>query len=105
MSFHRIAPALALLVSCHAPLALADDTVHGRALYESRCDTCHDTSVHNRAVRKSRDFAEIRQWVARWNTALDGAWTDEEIDAVTRYLNERYYKFPCPARICKAGKG
>lgn len=104
MRIHWIAPALALLVSCHTPLALADDAVRGRALYESRCDTCHDRSVHNRAVRKSRNFAEVRQWVARWNTELDGAWTDEEIDAVTRYLNERYYKFPCPARICKAGQ-
>ena len=33
MNLHRIAPVLALLVFCHAPLALADDSAQGRGLY------------------------------------------------------------------------
>ena len=49
-------------------------------------------------------WARCRQWVSRWNTELGGAWKDEEIDAVTRYLNQRFYKFPCPARLCKGDK-
>lgn len=97
----RIALALALIACGHAPLAFGADTSQGRALYESRCDVCHDKSVHNRAARKSRNLGEVRQWVSRWNSELGGAWKDEEIDAVTRYLNERFYKFPCPARLCK----
>jgi mono/diheme cytochrome c family protein len=102
MSRRRIA--LALIACCHAPLVLGDETAAGRALYESRCDACHDKSVHNRAARKSRNVGEIRQWVARWNTELGGAWTGPEIDAVTRYLNQRFYKFPCPPAICKRDK-
>lgn len=88
-------------VACFAGApALAADTPDGRALYESRCDVCHDKSVHNRAARKSRNIDELRRWVVRWNAELGGAWKDPEIDAVTRYLNQRYYKFPCPARLC-----
>ena len=104
MDHRRIVLVFALLACCHAPLVQGNDAVQGRALYESRCDTCHETSVHNRTVRKSRSFDEVRQWVARWNVELGGAWKDEEIDAVTRYLNQRFYKFPCPARICKGDK-
>lgn len=95
---------LALLATCRAPLAQGDDAIEGRALYESRCDACHEKSVHNRAARKSRDLAEVRRWVSRWNTELGGAWNDEEIDAVTRYLNQRFYRFPCEAPLCKDGK-
>lgn len=95
---------VALVSCCHAPIVSADETLRGRALYETRCDACHDKSVHNRAARKSRNLYQVRQWVARWNAELGGAWTDEEIDAVTRYLNQRFYKFPCPALICKGDK-
>jgi len=104
MDRRRLALVVAVFAGCHAPLVLGEDTAPGRALYESRCDVCHDKSVHNRAARKSRNLTEVRKWVSRWNTELGGAWKDAEIDAVTRYLNQRFYKFPCPARICKGDK-
>lgn len=90
---------VAIACLAEAP-ALGADTSEGRALYESRCDACHDKSVHNRAARKSRNIDEVRRWVERWNAELGGAWKDPEIDAVTRYLNQRFYKFPCPPRLC-----
>lgn len=95
---------LALSLLAVAPAATGADTSQGRALYESRCDACHDKSVHSRDARKSRNFAEIRGWVARWNAELGGAWKDDEINAVTRYLNDRYYKFRCPPQFCNGEK-
>lgn len=91
--------AVVLVAASHLPPAIGDDA--GRALYESRCDSCHQTSVHNRAVRKSRTVDELRRWVSRWNSELGVAWKDDEIDAVTRHLNRRYYRFPCPEPLCK----
>jgi len=91
---------LAISAALGAVPAAAADTSQGRALYESRCDACHDKSVHHRSARKARNIGEIRHWVARWNSELGGAWKDDEIDAVTRYLNQRFYKFPCPTRLC-----
>ena len=96
---------LALSASLGATQAVATGASEGRALYESRCDACHDKSVHNRSTRKARNFGEIRHWVARWNAELGGAWKDDEIDAVTRYLNERYYRFPCPPAMCPTDRG
>lgn len=91
--------ALSLLAA--APLVGAADTSRGKALYESRCDKCHDVSVHSRNPRSARTFDHIRAFVARWDRELGAAWTNEEINDVARYLNEKYYKYPCPETICK----
>lgn len=95
----------ALLPIWYPALARGGDAVDGRALYESRCGACHERSVHSRAARKSQELGELRRWVSRWNAELGGAWKDEEIDAVTRHLNQRYYQFPCPAPFCQDNKG
>lgn len=82
--------------------ACAAETERGRALYEARCDRCHDVSVHGRSARSARTFDQIRAYVARWDRELGTAWTMSDINAVARYLNEKYYRFPCPAEYCKA---
>jgi len=83
----------------------AADPLRGRSLYETGCHGCHDRSVHNRAARTASSFDEIRAHVARWNKEVRGSWTAEEIDDVTLYLNQTYYSFPCPPRVCKAEQG
>ena len=92
---------LVVIAASFASVARGEDTGRGRALYEARCDGCHDTSVHNRGSRKARDFDALRREVARWDDELGHAWTDAEIDDVTAFLNERYYRFPCPTKICR----
>jgi mono/diheme cytochrome c family protein len=82
------------------PSAQADD--RGRALYEARCIACHDRSVHQRSARAATDFAGVRAAVARWDRETGALWRPDEIDAVTRYLNERYYRFPCSGPACPA---
>lgn len=92
--------ALALLLAA-APALPADGFDRGRALYETRCVACHDRSVHRRESRLATDFAALRRQVERWNESAGGEWRTEEIDQVTAYLNERYYRFPCPPSICR----
>lgn len=89
-------------LSTIAPASAADAN-RGRALYESRCDTCHTTSVHVRESRRASDFAGIRLQVERWNGQLGGAWRREDIDDVTVYLNDRFYRYPCPDAMCRSG--
>ena len=72
----------------------------GRALYEARCEGCHDRSVHQRSARIARDYAAVRAGVERWDRELGALWRPDEIDAVTRYLNARYYRFPCTGPGC-----
>ena len=97
---------LAWLMVCAlaAPaLALGADDGRGRALYETACDRCHDTSVHQREVRKAKSISAIRAEVERWSKDLGVGWSGEEIDDVTVYLNKRYYFFDCPKRLCRVG--
>lgn len=83
-----------------APLH-ADSIARGKSLYETKCHACHDRSVHNRSARKAKTYGGIRKEVTRWDGALGGGWGKEDIDDVTRYLNETYYKFRCPETVCR----
>jgi len=89
-----------------APSAVAAaDAARGRALYETRCGGCHDRSVHARAAKAAKSFDEVRGYVVSWDRQIGRLWRDDEIDAVTRYLNERYYRYPCPAPVCGTARG
>ena len=93
---------LALGISFLSGAVMAADAGRGGMLYETRCKACHEESVHNRDVRKAKSFDALRAQVLRWSAETGGLWTVDEIDDVARYLNERYYRFPCPQVQCKA---
>lgn len=78
----------------------APAAARGQALYETRCVACHDRSVHRRESRQAGDFDALRREVARWSANAGADWRADEIDAVSGYLNDRYYRFPCPASVC-----
>lgn len=78
------------------------DAERGKLVYETRCSACHASSVHKQGSRKAKAFEVLRAQVLRWSAVVGGAWTADEIDDVTRYLNERYYHLPCPEKLCKA---
>jgi len=80
------------------------DADRGQVLYDAWCDRCHAAGVHVRKARRAKSFLEIRAQVSRWSAELGAPWTDAEIDAVTRYLNRRYYAFPCPQNVCGVGQ-
>lgn len=94
------------LLACGMPaIAAPADAARGRALYETRCGGCHERSVHARGARSAKSFAQVRAWVAHWDRQTGNLWRDDEIDAVTRYLNDRYYRFPCPDEVCGTDRG
>lgn len=76
------------------------EIVRGKALYDARCDQCHEKSVHERDPRSAKSFAEVRAYVVKWDKELGALWRADELDAVTRYLNDRYYHYPCPTTLC-----
>jgi mono/diheme cytochrome c family protein len=78
------------------------DAQRGKLLYETRCIACHASSVHNREARKATSFDGLRAQVLRWSAESGGGWAADEIDDVTRYLNQHYYGLPCPQTVCKA---
>lgn len=69
------------------------DKPRGQLLYETHCDACHTDSVHSRDPRKATDIGKIKYFVTRWSNELKLNWSEKDIEAVTRYVNSRYYKF------------
>jgi mono/diheme cytochrome c family protein len=99
-----VTASLAMVFSSLPGTAMAADAEHGGLLYQTRCKACHEDSVHNRNSRKAESYAALRAQVLRWSAEAGGVWTADEIDDVARYLNERYYRFPCPQVMCKANQ-
>ena len=93
-----LATAIATLLVAGA--ASAADPARGRALYEASCGGCHNDSVHNDNSRKARNFEEARARVADFSMQLKTGWSGAQVDDVAVYLNERYYGFPCPTKLC-----
>lgn len=99
-SIASLALSLAGLSAAQAPA----DTERGKILYETRCSSCHATSVHLRSARNAKSFDSLRAQVRRWSAEAGGSWSADEIDDVSLYLNQRYYRFPCAQTGCKADR-
>jgi mono/diheme cytochrome c family protein len=66
----------------------------GEALYANHCSSCHDTQVPGVAgTRHVTNLTELRARVAAWSVHSGLAWSAEDVDDVTGYLNRRFYRF------------
>ena len=66
-----------------------------RTMHDTYCIVCHDIKVYTRENRTVTDYASLRAEVNRWQSNISLRWSEEDIDAVTRLLAERYYGFGC----------
>ena len=66
-----------------------------RTMHDTYCIVCHDIKIYTRENRTATDYASLRAEVNRWQNNISLRWSDEDIDAVTRLLSERYYGFSC----------
>ena len=87
------------LIACAgaASVAAQPSPDRGTLLYETHCITCHTEQVHWRERRLATDWQSLRDQVRRWQSVANLRWTDEDIDAVARHLNQRHYGFAQPA--------
>jgi len=76
---------------------LAGAQTRGELLYSTHCIACHTTQVHWRDRRLATDWGSLQAQVARWQAVGSLNWSDEDIVAVTRYLNEQFYGFKAPS--------
>jgi mono/diheme cytochrome c family protein len=94
--YHRRIPnhviAVLLLEFLLSAPGFAADFDRGRALYENHCQTCHEDWAHSRGNRKVATIQGLRARVASWSVHSGLNWGTEEISAVTRYLNRRFYQ-------------
>ena len=72
--------------------SLAADASRGQLLYENHCMVCHTSVVHVRDRRKAKTREDIQSWIRRWQAELGLSWGPNEIDDVTEFLNDRFYR-------------
>ena len=85
--------------------ASAADAARGKLLYDTRCGACHNTSVHQSTSRKATSLPGVRAQVVRWGEQLGTSWGTEDIEDITTYLNDLYYRLPCPPATCPTKTG
>ena len=90
-----ILAAIALLLAGAG--ARAADAERGRLLYENHCTVCHTSVVHLREQRKATTREEIQTWIRRWQKELNLQWGTAEVEDVSDYLNDRYYRLESPS--------
>lgn len=82
-----------LLIACAAGAHAQASPSRGQLLYTTHCIECHTTQMHWRDRRQARDWDTLRTWVRHWQGESRLQWTDEDVDAVARYLNDTVYHF------------
>jgi len=98
-------PAILLILSGAAAHAQdpATPATRGALLYENHCGTCHSEQMHWRAKRRAVDWNSLRGLVRQWQGEARLGWSEEDIESVTRHLNDTIYRYPAPEGIAKRG--
>ena len=71
----------------------AADIENGKALHDANCKRCHQESIYTRENSLIHSYTELRERISQCELSAELTWFDEEIDDVTAYLNQAFYKF------------
>lgn len=85
---------LALAAASGLQAQPAPSAQRGQLLYENHCVECHSVRMHWRDQRLVRDWPTLKYQVWRWQDAARLGWSPQDIDDVSRYLNDTIYGFP-----------
>ncbi|HYR01639.1 MAG TPA: cytochrome C [Casimicrobiaceae bacterium] len=102
---HRSWGALLVITAAAAQAEVSPAVARGELLYTTYCQGCHTTQVHWREKRLATDRAGLAVQVERWQVNGRLGWSAEDVDAVVRYLDVRYYRFPDSRPAAGAGAG
>jgi len=87
-------PTLSLLAALVATQGLAAEENDAQSLYNDNCVHCHRTDeLFTRDDRKVHSLAKLESQVRWCETNLGLRWFDDEVTAVAKLLNERFYHF------------
>ena len=80
------------------PSAHSADLERGKLLHDNHCRLCHDSIAYKRSSAAAADYAQVRAQVVRWQSNTGLRWSEEDVDNVTAYLVQTYYKLTPPAK-------
>jgi len=80
--------------------AQAADVAQGEALHQQHCVSCHASltdgkpdSLYTRQDRRVTSLEGLKKQVHRCELSLGLQWFDDDVDNVSAYLNQRFYRF------------
>jgi cytochrome c5 len=73
--------------------ALTEQLAEGKELNTDNCTKCHDTSVYTKTDRKVQTLEVLTKRVQACNSKTGAGLEEEELKALTLFLNTEYYKF------------
>jgi cytochrome c553 len=87
-----------IVLSCLAQGVQADamlpgDTTKGKQLHEAGCISCHGSEVYTRKNRRVKSVEGLIGQVHNCNNNLSRSYNDAQLNDLTKFLNETYYKF------------
>ena len=94
--------AAGILLGAFAGLGAAQDAPaadRGELLYTIHCIACHSEQLHWRNGKIASDWPRLKAEVRRWQAAARLHWSEDDIVAVARYLNETIYHLPQTADV------
>ncbi|GMR16187.1 MAG: hypothetical protein BMS9Abin31_0499 [Gammaproteobacteria bacterium] len=80
-------------VSFASESEIADPIAHGEEAHKNHCYKCHSDDVYTRDNRFVKSIDALSKQVVRCKDGSDIPWFDEDADAVTQFLNKKYYRF------------
>ena len=87
---------LAVLAALASPVLAQTAPGRGELLYANHCVECHGVQMHWREQRLARDWTTLKHQVRRWQGEARLQWSEADIDAVARHLNDTIYRYPMP---------
>lgn len=85
-----------LIASLHAVAAFAEPAAEdvGKQLHAEHCTGCHNIAAYTAPGRRVQSYAGLQTQVRACEQNLGLRWFDEDVDAVTAWLNREFYRFP-----------
>jgi mono/diheme cytochrome c family protein len=85
--------AAAVFACLPAMAQTAPSPSRGQLLYGTHCVECHNTQVHWRNDKLVTDWGSLKAQVRRWQARALLNWSEADIVAVARYLNDTIYRY------------
>ena len=92
-NFRGVATLAGVLLTAFAGNTCAQVQSRGELLYSTHCISCHTSEIHWRDKKAANDWASLKFQVRRWQGTTGLGWSEDDIDDVTRYLNESIYRY------------
>ena len=82
-----------LTQTAYAESMLPGDSAKGKQLHDSGCVSCHGSEVYTRKDRRIKSVEGLIGQVKNCNTNLSRSYSSAQLNDLTKFLNETYYKF------------